>query len=407
MAPHDPRPRALDRRLIAVGAVLVEVGLGGAYAWSVFRPALSDAFGWSISEVTVTFTVFVLVAGFTSVVGGLWLRRSGPQRVLLASGLLYGGGIALASRSGGHLWLLYLTYGVLGGAGMGLGYVVPIAVLQRWFPDRRGLINGIAVCGIPGGALLAAPIAEWLISRIGVLDTFLVLGLVYAVVIVGASALVREAPAPSQVAENAPEGGRDLGAALRTRQWWVLWATFLLSVSAGVGLISEAAPMAREIGGIGPGAAAGVVSAAFVGDAAGRLLWPWASDLLGCRTVMVLIFVAQAAALAALALASSYLAFALLAALILFNYGGSSGIMAPFVTELFGPAHVGAIYGLMLTAWGIGGVAGPLLIATTRETSGSYNGALWILAAIMAVGALLPFSLRRPSALALEPSKRA
>lgn len=405
MATHHPERGASDRWLTAVAAVLVQVSLGGAYAWSVFRVPLSDAFGWSISAVAAIFSLFILVAGFASVIGGLWLQRSGPRPVLVTSGLLYGGGIALAGGTGGHLWLLYLSYGVLGGAGLGLGYVVPIAVLQRWFPDHRGLINGIAVSGIPAGALLALPIAERLIARVGVLDAFIVLGVSYAVIVTGAGSLVREAPPPSPLEPGAASGGgsHDLKAALRTWQWWVLWASFLLSVSAGVGVISELAPMAREAGGVGATAAAGIVSAAFVGDAAGRLLWPWGSDKVGCRTVLVLIFVVQAATLVALTSTSSSLAFVLLAGLVLFNYGGSSGTMAPFVSELFGPSHVGSIYGLMLTAWGVGGVVGPILIAATRQASGSYSDALWILAAVMAAAALLPFSLRRPRPVRAAP----
>ena len=180
------RSGAPHRLVIVCAGVLVQVGLGSAYAWSVFRRPLSEEFGWSISMVTVTFSLFILTAGLASVLGGVWMQRSGPRPVLVASGILYGGGVALASKSADALWLLYGSYGVIAGAGLGLGYIVPIAVLQRWFPDRRGLINGIAVCGLPAGALLAAPIAGWLIARSGVLDAFLVLGVAYGVVIIGA-----------------------------------------------------------------------------------------------------------------------------------------------------------------------------------------------------------------------------
>lgn len=394
----DP-PAAPNRLVIAGAGVLVQMGLGSAYAWSVFRRPLSEEYGWSISAVTVTFSLFILTAGLASVLGGLWLQRSGPRPVLVASGVLYGGGVALAGTSAGALWLLYGSYGVIGGAGLGLGYIVPIAVLQRWFPDRRGLINGIAVCGIPAGALIAAPVAGWLVARAGVLDAFFVLGAVYGVVIIGAGAALREPP-PYPAAARAAGAPRDwdLRGALRTRHWYTLWATFFLSVTAGVGLISAAAPMAQELGGLTAGAAAGATGVLFVGDALGRLLWPWWSDALGRRRVFVAIFCAQAAAFATLSAARSALTFALLGTLILFNYGGSSGAMAPFVADLYGARNVGSIYGLMLTAWGLGGVLGPLLIAAMRQATGSYSGALLVVAATMALGTLLPASLRRPPA---------
>lgn len=395
--PDRSRPAAPNRLVMAGAGVLVQMGLGSAYAWSVFRRPLSDAYGWSISAVTLTFSLFVLTAGMASVIGGLWLQRSGPRPVLLASGILYGGGVALASTSAGALWLLYGSYGVIAGAGLGLGYIVPIAVLQRWFPDRRGLINGVAVCGIPAGALIASPVAGWLVGRVGVLDAFLVLGIVYGGVIIGAGSLLRDPPPPGRAAGAAGEPRDwDLRGALRTRQWYVLWATFFLSVTAGVGLISAAAPMAQELGGLAAGAAAGVTGALFVGDALGRLLWPWWSDALGRRRVFVAIFCVQAAAFVTLSTARSALAFALLGSLILFNYGGSSGAMAPFVSDLYGARNVGSIYGLMLTAWGLGGVLGPLVIAAMREATGDYSGALLIVAAIMALGTLLPASLRAP-----------
>lgn len=394
------RSGAPHRLVIVCAGVLVQVGLGSAYAWSVFRRPLSEEFGWSISMVTVTFSLFILTAGLTSVLGGVWMQRSGPRPVLMASGILYGGGVALASKSADALWLLYGSYGVIAGAGLGLGYIVPIAVLQRWFPDRRGLINGIAVCGIPAGSLIAAPIAGWLVARSGVLHAFLVLGIVYGVVIIGAGAVLRDPP-PSGVASVPPATQQaeetrdwDLRGALRTRQWYALWATFFLSATAGVGLISTVAPMAQELGGVTASAAAGITGALFVGDALGRLLWPWWSDTLGRRRVLVAIFCVQAAAFVMLSAAGSALAFAVLATLILFNYGGSSGSMAPFVADLYGPTHVGSIYGLMLTAWGFGGVLGPLVIAAMREATGNYSGALLIVAAIMALGTLLPVSLR-------------
>lgn len=393
-----------NRRRIAAAGVTVQIGLGTVYAWSVYRRPLSDAFGWSITEVTLTFSVLILTAGFAAFLGGVWMRRSGPRRVAVCAGVLYGAGVGLASLSGDRLPVLYVTYGLMGGAGLGLGYIVPIATLVKWFPDRPGFITGLAVSGVAAGSLVASPIAARMIESIGILDTFAVLGAVYLVLVVGAALMLRDPPAGYRPAGWTPtdrggDGGRrafDLGGALRTWQWYVLWAIFFLNVTAGVGFISEGAPMARDVVGVGAVAAAGLVGTAFIGDAVGRLAWPWLSDAVGRRTVLAAIFLIQAGLFVSLSLTGSPAVFAVLGALILFCYGGSSGTMAATTTDLFGSRNVGAIYGLMLTAWGFGGVLGPLIIAVLRESTGSYTSALRIIAAIMLASIALPLVIRPP-----------
>jgi MFS transporter, OFA family, oxalate/formate antiporter len=386
--------------------VAVQVGLGSAYAWSVYRRPLSEAFAWSITEVTVTFSILVLTAGFTSFLGGLWMRRAGPRQVAVCAGVLYGAGMALASLSEDRLPVLYLTYGLIGGAGLGLGYIVPIATLVKWFPDRRGFITGLAVSGVAAGSLIASPIAAALVEEIGVLDTFAVLGPVYLLLIVGPALLLRDPPAGyrptgwTAPGEDAARPAFDLGGALRTRQWYLLWVIFFLSVTAGVGFISEGAPMARELVHVGAIAAAGLVGTAFIGDAVGRLAWPWLSDAAGRRAVLAAIFLIQAGLFAGLSVIGSPAAFAVLAGLILFCYGGSSGTMAATTADLFGARHLGTVYGLMLTAWGLGGVLGPLLIAALRESTGDYTSALRIIAALMLASVVLPLLIRRPGATA-------
>ena len=382
----------------------MQVGLGTVYAWSVYRRPLSDEFGWSITEVTLTFSILILTAGFAAFVGGLWLSRSGPRRVAVCAGVLYGAGVSLASLSDDGLLVLYLTYGLIAGAGVGLGYIVPIATLVKWFPDRRGFITGLAVSGVAAGSLIASPIAAQLIESIGVLDTLAVLGAVYLVVVVGAGLFLRDPPdgyrpAGWKPAADGEGGGQrvfDLRGALGTSQWYLLWATFFLNVVAGLGFISESAPMARDLVGLGAVAAAGLVGTAFIGDAVGRVAWPWVSDVVGRRTVLAAIFLVQAGLFFSLSLVESAGVFAVLGALILLCYGGSSGTMAATTADLFGSRHVGAIYGLMLTAWGFGGVLGPLIVAALRESSGGYTGALRIIAAIMLASMALPLLIRRP-----------
>src|SRR3954453_19400290 len=244
-----------NRWVVAVAGVVMQLALGAVYAWSVFRDPLIAAFGWSIPAVTLTFTIAILTLGFAAFFGGLWLGHVGPRTVATGGGVLYGLGVSGASLSGDRLWLLYLSYGVVGGAGLGLAYIVPVATLVRWFPDRRGFITGLAVAGFGAGALVSAPAATALIQAVGVLSTLAILGVVYLVLVVGAALFMRNPPEgyrptgwqPS-VALASSRAGREytLGQALRTWQWYALWAVLFLNVSAGISILSQAAPMAME-----------------------------------------------------------------------------------------------------------------------------------------------------------------
>src|SRR4029077_13759756 len=176
--------RTNNRWVIAIAGVFLQIALGAVYAWSVFRVPLAKQFGWSISEVTLTFTISIFVLGIAAFFGGLWLNQKGPRVVAITGGVLYGLGVFLASFSANKLWWLYLSYGLIGGIGLGFGYIVPVAVLVKWFPNRRGLITGIAVGGFGAGALITAPLATHLIQSVGVLNTFAYLGVAYLVVTV-------------------------------------------------------------------------------------------------------------------------------------------------------------------------------------------------------------------------------
>src|SRR5712672_2303819 len=190
-----------NRWAIAVAGDFLKIALGAVYAWSVFRVPLAKQFGWSISEVTLTFTISIFVLGIAAFFGGLWLNRKGPRVVALVGGVLYGLGVFLASYSANKLWWLYLSYGVIGGIGLGFGYIVPVAVLVKWFPDRRGLITGIAVGGFGAGALITAPVASRLIQTVGVLHTFAYLGIAFLIVTVVSGAFM----------QNPPEGWKPAG----------------------------------------------------------------------------------------------------------------------------------------------------------------------------------------------------
>src|ERR1700675_4318310 len=196
MAQDMPPPVPLQNRwVVAAAGVVMQIALGAVYAWSVFRIPLTQAYGWTISEVTFAFTIAIFVLGFAAFAGGQWMRRAGPRRVALAAGVLYGLGVFLTSLADGRLWWLYGSYGVLGGLGLGLGYIVPVATLVKWFPDRRGFITGLAVAGFGAGALLTAPLAAAPIERLGVLQTLGILGIIYLVMVVAGASVMSNPPA--------------------------------------------------------------------------------------------------------------------------------------------------------------------------------------------------------------------
>ena len=399
--------RVSNRWGVAAAGVLMQLALGAVYAWSVFRIPLARQFGWTISQVTLTFTISIFVLGFAAFFGGLWLNRKGPRIVAITSGFLYGGGIFLASFADNGLPWLYLSYGLIGGIGLGFGYIVPVAVLVKWFPDRRGTITGIAVAGFGAGALITAPAATWLIQTEGVLRTFAYLGVAYLVAVIAGGLFMQNPPpewkpegwnpAPLQVSQRA---SRDylLGEALRTWQWWALWLLLFLNTSAGIALISHESPIFQELDYVSAAVAASMVGVVSIGNALGRLLWASASDVITRKATFSLMLLLQV--LLFWIFPSFHTAGVTTAAafVILMCYGGGFGTMPAFVADYFGSKNVGPIYGLMLTAWGFASVFGPLLMARMREASGTYVGALHYISLIMAASALLPILLRPPGA---------
>ena len=397
-----------NRWTIAVAGALLQVALGAVYAWSVFRIPLMKKFGWTISEVTLTFTISIFVLGFAAFFGGLWLNRRGPRIVAITGGLLYGCGVFLASFSAHKLWWLYLSYGVMGGTGVGLSYIVPVAVLLKWFPDRRGLITGIAVGGFGAGALVTAPVATQLIQHVGVLQTFAYLGIAFLLVTVTGGLFMQNPPADWRPAGWRPSlvptkqhavADYTLREALSTWQWWALWLLLFLNTSAGISVISQEAPLFQEIALVSAAAAAGMVGIASAGNALGRVFWAWASDLLTRRITFLIMFLGQALLFWNLPYMHSVTALTIVAFIILMCYGGAFGTMPAFAADYFGSKNVGPIYGLMLTAWGFASAFGPLLIAAMRQSRGTYLYGLHTVAVIMAVSVVLPMLVSPPRSL--------
>jgi OFA family oxalate/formate antiporter-like MFS transporter len=390
----------------------MQIALGAVYAWSVFRIPLTKAFAWTIPQVTLTFTIAIFVLGFAAFAGGIWMRRSGPRVVALSAGVLYGLGVFLASFTDGRLWWLYGSYGVMGGVGLGLGYIVPVATLVKWFPDKRGLITGIAVTGFGSGALITAPIATRLIASVGALQTFAILGAAYFVTVVGTAFFMQNPPAgyrpegwtPSLAQQQRVARPYGFDEAIRTWQWYGLWLLLFLNTTAGIAIISQAAPMVQEITNVDAAQAASLVGIISIANGAGRLFWAWLSDAIGRRTVFLVMFPLQAAIFAILPTVTSFPVFTALAIVVLLCYGGGFGTMPALAADYFGAENVGSIYGLMLTAWGFAGVLGPTLIATLRESSGRYDQALYLIAGLMLVSAIIPMIVRPPGAPQAEPA---
>jgi OFA family oxalate/formate antiporter-like MFS transporter len=392
---------------IAAAGFLMQMALGAVYAWSVFKTPLSKQFHWTGAEVTLTFTICIALCGIAAFLGGLLLNLTTPRVVALTGGFLYGLGVFLASFSADRLWWLYLSYGVVGGIGLGLAYIVPVAVLVKWFPDRRGLITGIAVGGFGAGALITAPVATNLIKSIGVLPTFAYLGAGYLVVTMATGLFMKNPPtgwkpegwAPSALqSKQRAAADYTLGGALKTWQWWALWALLFLNTSAGISLISQESPIFQELTKATAIVAAGMVGIVSIGNAVGRIFWAWVSDALTRRWTFAVMFVIQVALFWFLPSLSSVALVTVVSFVILMCYGGGFGTMPAFAADYFGSKNVGPIYGLMLTAWGAASAFGPLLIANLRQSSGAYGSGLRIVAGIMAVSLLVPIIVMPPKA---------
>lgn len=392
---------------IAVAAVIMQICLGAVYGWSVFVKPLISVEHWTLPQVSLTFTLAIVFLGVGTVIGGLWQDRVGPRMVASVAGVLYGLGYAVASfaASNHSLGGLYLGYGVLAGVGMGMGYICPVATLVKWFPDRRGLMTGVAVCGYGAGALLMSPIAARQIVARGVPSTFMTLGIVYLIVVV----------VTAQFYKNPPQGWRPEGwvpstavskaattyeftvkEAMSTWQFWLLWGMLFLNVSAGIMIISQASPMAQQLVGLTPVTAAGIVGVISIFNGLGRIFWAAVSDYLGRARVYFMLYLIQVAVFFSLPHLHTAALFTGAVALVGLCYGGGFGTMPSFTADFFGAKYMGGIYGWVLLAWGAAAIPSPILIARIRQSTGQYTTAINVIAVVMLCSVLLPLVARRP-----------
>ncbi|MDB6094408.1 MAG: major facilitator superfamily 1 [Verrucomicrobia bacterium] len=394
-----------NRWLVAAAGVLMQIALGAVYAWSVFRNPLTQSYGWTVPQATRIFELAIFTLGLSAFAGGLWMKHAGPRRVAVVGGLCYGLGTVLAGYSGGDLLRFTLSYGVLGGIGLGLGYIVPVATLIKWFPDKRGLVTGLAVAGFGAGAVITAPVAQRLMASIGVSHTFTLLGVIYFILVSGPALFMQLPPEDYRPAgwQPPPEQLHNSGAhyspieALKTWQWYVLWAILFLNTLAGISVISQISPLAQEVTRVSATVAAGLVGTIAIANGSGRLLWSWLSDYVGRPRVFLAMFLLQAVAFLLLSRVQNFGPLAVLSFIVLLCYGGGFGTMPAFAADYFGTRDVGSIYGLMLTAWGAAGLLGPTLIAYVRESTGHYTAALDLIAGIMLLSAVLPVLIRPPA----------
>jgi OFA family oxalate/formate antiporter-like MFS transporter len=432
-------PAGGNRWLIALAGIVVMLCLGTVYSWSIFTQPLVAAFDWSVQDVTLAFELAIFSLGVGAVIGGLWQDRAGPRPVVVTGAVLWGAGVLLAGLGTAHFgkgWL-YLTYGVIGGLGLGMGYITPVAVVTKWFPDRRGLGSGLVVMGFGLGAFVYNQIVPRLPSfkaaataaaaffkardaaiKSGttfnpssyqlspqqihdVMMVFVISGLVFAI-LGGLCAMMLRNPPQGYALAGAPAGsdasyGYTPGEALRTPQFYALWLLLFLNVTAGILVISNAVPIYSELTKAIPAVAASIYGLVAIFNALGRFFWGAVSDRLGRAMTYTVMYLIQAVVFFAMAHLHTLGAVGLAFAIVLLCYGGGFGVMPSFNADFFGTRFMGQNYGMILTAWGVAGVVGPFIAARVKDLTGSYSGALMPVAIMLLVASVIPFFVKRPA----------
>ena len=428
--------KSFNRWMVPPAALLIHLSIGMIYGFSIFWPELTKLVGtecasnitfwqrifvtscdWLRSDVVWTFAIAIVVLGMSAAIFGHWLERAGPRKAGFAAAIAWGGGLIVTSFgvSTHQLWLIWLGAGVIGGLGLGLGYISPVSTLIKWFPDRRGLATGMAIMGFGGGAMIGMPLGDSLISSYGIAQTFFIMGCIY-LTSMSIGAFGYRVPANSWK----PEGWKPpvkksnsmistnhvhVSMAHKTPQFWLLWGVLCLNVSAGIGVLSVAKPMFQEIAAssfdplIIGAIATGFGALLSLANIIGRIFWASSSDFLG-RKLTYAIFFSLGTVLylaAPWAGGTSAALFVLITLVILTMYGGGFATIPAYLADIFGTQHVGAIHGRLLTAWSLAGIVGPMLISYLREyqlaigipEDQAYNSSFKILALLLVVGFIL------------------
>lgn len=417
---HTIAPPGYGRFLVPPAALAVHLSIGQAYAISTFNLPMTKLLGtpddWSLSQIGLLFQVAIAVLGISAAVFGHWVENVGPRRTMFTAALCFSGGFMVSAFGVWlhQLWIVVLGYGVLGGCGLGLGYISPVSTLMKWFPDRPGMATGIAIMGFGGGALIAAPLSVALMAHFktatsqGVIETMIIMGALYFVyMMIGAFTVKIPAPGwrpegwtPPVVTKKLVTTAQvDVNAAMRAPQFYLLWGVLCLNVTAGIGVLSQASPMIQEMF---PGRVTAVAAGGFVGllslfNMVGRFFWASTSDYIGRRNTYMTFFalgVVLYLAVPTTGQIGSIPLFVLGFAVILSMYGGGFATIPAYLRDMFGTMHVGAIHGRLLTAWSVAGVAGPALVNYIRQyqidhgvaKADAYTITMYIMAGLLAVG---------------------
>ncbi|MDW7675334.1 MAG: OFA family MFS transporter [Bacillota bacterium] len=394
-----------NRWQIIVSAILIQLCLGAIYAWGVFlNPIMSD-FGWSKTEVSVAFTIFLVSYAGATLVGGRWQDEVGPRRVATVGGILLGLGYYLASFTQSLPWL-YITYGFIGGTGVGLGYVCPIATCVKWFPDKRGMATGLSVAGFGAGALIFAPVATRIIETFHWRTAFSSLGILFVVVVVLAAQILRNPPEgwqPFSLKEKAKNKTKsNLGlevnwlGMLQTTQFKMLWLMFAFGATAGLMVIGHLASYGVEVG-LTEGAAALIVGTLAFFNGSGRVAWGAISDRIGRPHALMLIMFILGATMLLFTRFSDFNTLLIVAGTMGLAFGGILAIFPSITADYFGSKNVGANYGVMFSAYGAAGVLGPMLGATVYDLTGTYNYAAVVAAILCFIAGALAIFLKPPT----------
>ena len=413
-----------SRWMVPPAALCVHLCIGQAYAFSVFNLPMTKLVGisqsapndWNIPELGWIFSIAIFVLGFSAAIFGRWVEEGGPRRAMFTAALCWAGGFIISAIGVyvHNLWVVYFGYGLVGGCGLGIGYISPVSTLIKWFPDRPGMATGMAIMGFGGGAFIASPLSVWLMSRfstpthVGVAETFIVMGAIYFVFMMVGAFIVR-VPAPGwkpegytppvQASKLITTSDVYVYDALKTPQFWFIWAVLCINVTAGIGVLGQASAMSQEMF---PGKVSAVAAAGFVGlmslfNMVGRFFWASTSDYIGRKNTyfifMVLGFVLYCAVPHTGSI-GSIVAFVLCFLVIISMYGGGFATVPAYLKDMFGTRYVGAIHGLLITAWSMAGIFGPVLVNYIREyniTHGvpkaqAYNITMYIMAGLFVIG---------------------
>lgn len=393
-----------NKWLIVLAAIGIHISIGSVYAWSVLTRPIMEAMGFSLQQVTWTFSLAILFLGTSAGFLGTYVERMGPRKSGLIAAAFFGTGMlgtayALTQHS---LMLMYLFYGVIGGIGLGTGYITPVSTLVKWFPNNRGLATGLAIMGFGFASLIAGPLMQLLIAEYGLIQNFIILGCVYIVVMV-CSALYLEPPKMPEITVkgtykvqadvNQPKQ-YTVSEAMKTWQFYALWWVFFTNITCGIGLLAVASPMAQEVIKMSPMAAASMVGIIGLLNGGGRIFWSTISDYIGRRNTYIMFFAIEIAAFYMLAGVTDSFLFQALIFLIITCYGGGFSCMPAYLSDIYGTKQLSAIHGRILTAWGLAGIAGPLLLSQIYERTHSYSVTLYFFSACFVVSLAIAVVLK-------------